>query len=111
MRLRSFLQSLFARRDKTTINQPDIPAQGTANITFPPGEGLVEDRVGFAVNIDGRRAGCMITAEALQDRFGVKGSDLLAGFRANRSRIKVLVEALVRRNPNLPEYTITTDSP
>jgi len=68
------------------------------NISFPDRSTPDADRLGvtFPADIDGHRIVCFISAEALQDHFGARGTgggELTRAFERNRSTI----EAAARR--------------
>ena len=85
--------------------------QPKIQISFPDGQQQTEDGVFFAVLVNGRRAGCRITPEALQDRFGVLNQNLIGGFLTNRVQIQSLVEQLVNLNPSQNIYLVTSNNP
>jgi hypothetical protein len=78
-------------------------------ITFPKIESADENgSVSFPVVINGRRAGCRITVEAFQDRFGLRDANSLPAFKASRTAIENLVTKKIREDANAPIYLITT---
>lgn len=106
MSLSSFFKKLFSKRP---MAQPQPPQQ--ISIDFPDQHQVGETGVNFPARIDGRRVGCEITFEALQDRFHVLDQNFAAGYLANRNDIEELARQLIRANPRQNIYRITSQNP
>jgi hypothetical protein len=66
-------------------------------IEFKSGERDVFDRdaIQFLANVDGQRVSCLVSHEALQDRFGASSNGLLGTFQLNRSSIEAVAAKLI----------------
>jgi hypothetical protein len=79
-------------------------------ISFPPIEAPDEnDGVRFPVVINQNRAGCKITTEALQDKFGMRDNDSMKTFKAHRQTIENLIREMILGDPTGRIYEIATN--
>ena len=79
-------------------------------ISFPAQQTVDEnDNVRFPVKINGRRAGCKITSEALQDKFGGRDADSMKTFKAKRQQIENCITAMIHNDPDGKIYEISTN--
>ena len=79
-------------------------------ISFPAQEAPDEnDGIRFPVLINGKRVGCQITVEALQDKFGMRDANSMKTFKAKRQAIENCVADMIREAPDATDYKITTN--
>ncbi len=112
MKLLSFLKSLFTKKEQQPTSAIKVEDKSTnVEISFPAQEQVEEFRVIFPAVVNGRRVGCIITGEALQDQFRLRDEDLLGAFIANRNAIEEATSRLIRQNPNHSgPYLLNTQS-
>lgn len=79
-------------------------------ISFPAQEALDEnDSVCFPVVINGKRAGCKITVEALQDKYGMKDNDSMKTFKSCRHAIENCIKKMILEDSDGNSYEIATN--
>ncbi len=95
MPLWDFVKSWFKKR--APVSPERAPrGQSVQTVTFPPLQTATLDGVRFQAEVDGKRITCEISTEALQDHFGLQGSEYLDAFLASRGRIQIVAERLIR---------------
>jgi hypothetical protein len=112
MRPLSFLKTIFAK-ESAAENFPEAELQSTEKIKieFPKQYQNTDKSIIFPVHVNGRRAGCKITYEALQDRFNFQGQDFAECFIENRGKIQELARQLILKDPKQNWYLITVNKP
>lgn len=112
MRPLSFLKTIFCK-ESVAENSREAELQSTEKfkIEFPKQYQDTNKTIIFPVHINGRRAGCKITYEALQDRFNFQGQDFADCFIVNRGKIQELARQLILKNPKQDWYLITVNKP
>jgi hypothetical protein len=96
MGLISWLIRIFSRQPiLVPAAQPPTDQEAAPTITFPPQQAVTLDGVRFPADVDGKRIRCEITVEALQDHFGLQGSDFEGAFLANRGGIQMAAMKLI----------------
>ena len=111
MRTLSFLKTLFAKESATENSlEAELHPTEKFKIEFPKQYQNTDKTIIFPVHINGRRAGCKITYEALQDRFNFKGQDYTDCFIVNRGKIQELARQLILKNPRKDWYLIISQN-
>jgi hypothetical protein len=112
MRPLSFLKTIFAK-ESVAENSRETKLQFSEKIKieFPKQYQNTDKNIIFPVHINGRRAGCKITYEALQDRFNFQGQDFADCFIVNRGKVQELARQLILMDPKQDWYLITVNKP
>ena len=112
MKIFSFLKNIFCK-ESAAENSRETELQSTEKIKieFPKQYQNTDKTIIFPVHVNGRRVGCKITYEALQDRFNFQGQDFADCFIVNRGKVQELARRLILKDPKQDWYLITVNKP